>query len=315
MPTRLEQSTEARLQEIADVFSSGQTELTGHVRRLDTGEIAGRFKGGAKLLYPELKYFPETPGRIAEAIRKRSGRLYDRLQQAVRGELSDVIPERRRRIERPTIPPHDALTKRCKVCGDYHGKNAHRFHGRGAYLQTHLFPFKNNMSVSNARQLFARLMKVSRARALSPRERLELRRVSQVLRADRKSGRRNPAPRPPEKSAWIRFLEFKGFLPSSLRPDIVKELFRKRPALRREFYEWQKGGSLIDPPTLFKNKRRRRRQPKRNAVKSGRLVRLGKLIELRYERDHGRHRGFYKHHFKSKPTLYFDREKNTIIAR
>lgn len=319
MPTRLEQSTDARLSEIADVFSSGQTELTGHVRRLDTGEIAGRFKGGSKLLYPELKYFPESPGRIAEAIRKKTGRLYDRLRQAVRGELSEVIPERKRRIEKPTVPPHDALSKRCKICGDYHGKNAHRFHGRGAYLQTHLFPFKENMSLANARQLFARLMRVSRARALSPSERAQLRRVSQILRADRKAGRRNRPPRSPDEKTFVKFLESKGYLPSSLRPDIVKELFRKRPALRREYQEWLKGGSLIDRPTLFSNKTRRRRPARRakpNACANPRgLVRMGKLVEIRYERDFGRKRGFYKHGFKTRPVLYFDPKTNTILAK
>src|SRR5215470_5902727 len=147
--SRLEESTEARLAEIADVFQSGQTEMTGRVKRLDTGEIVGRFGGGSKLMYPELRHFPEPPGVIAQAIRRRSGRLYEYLHAAVRDYLSEFVKERKKRIERPTVPPHPAYSKRCKVCGEYHGKSAHRFHGEGAYLKTHLFPFhfKENMTV------------------------------------------------------------------------------------------------------------------------------------------------------------------------
>lgn len=55
---------------------------------------------------------------------------------------------RRRKPERPTIPPHPALSKRCTKCGVMHGKNSHRFHGRGSWLRTHLFPYKSNPGVS-----------------------------------------------------------------------------------------------------------------------------------------------------------------------
>jgi len=45
------------------------------------------------------------------------------------------------------------------------------------------------------------------------------------------------------------------------------------------------------------------------------LVRMGRLVELRYDRDHGKHPGYYKHVFKSRPTLYFDPRRNLILVK
>jgi hypothetical protein len=54
---------------------------------------------------------------------------------------------------------------------------------------------------------------------------------------------------------------------------------------------------------------------KHNPRERGGLVRMGRLIELRYDRDHGAHPGFYKHVFKSKPTVYYDPQKNVILVK
>jgi len=148
---QLEQAIDARLDEMRGLFRSGLSELTGKARRIGYGESAPelreygeRFKG-VKAGFHELRHFKESPGRIADAIERGSGELYSHLRAAVREEFSSYFPAKRKRVERPTVHPHDALTRKCKVCGIPHGKSAHRFHGRGAWLQTHLFPFKANM--------------------------------------------------------------------------------------------------------------------------------------------------------------------------
>lgn len=143
--TRLEQAVESRLDEIRDLFRSGLGELTGKSRKVGHGatlEYGARFRG-VKAAFHELRHFKESPGRIAQAIERGSGNLYKHLYSAVRDEVEPFVKKERK--ERPSIPPHDALTRKCQKCGVAHGKGAHRFHGRGAWLQTHLFPFKANM--------------------------------------------------------------------------------------------------------------------------------------------------------------------------
>lgn len=55
--------------------------------------------------------------------------------------------------------------------------------------------------------------------------------------------------------------------------------------------------------------RKRARRPRHNP----RMVRMGRLAEIRYERDHGRQPGFYKHAFQTPIDVYSD--GNEIIAR
>lgn len=47
----------------------------------------------------------------------------------------------------------------------------------------------------------------------------------------------------------------------------------------------------------------------------GGLVRMGKLVEIRYYRDHGRAKGFYKHPFKVRPTIYYRPSDNSILIK
>jgi len=54
---------------------------------------------------------------------------------------------------------------------------------------------------------------------------------------------------------------------------------------------------------------------KRGASSGAGLVRMGRLIELRYDRDHGAHPGLYKHVFKTKPTVYYNPRTNQIIVK
>jgi hypothetical protein len=57
-----------------------------------------------------------------------------------------------------------------------------------------------------------------------------------------------------------------------------------------------------------------RRRAQFNRGRRG-LLRMGKLVELRYYRDHGKKPGYYKHTFDGSPTLYYDAARNTILAR
>jgi hypothetical protein len=57
--------------------------------------------------------------------------------------------------------------------------------------------------------------------------------------------------------------------------------------------------------------------PRRPEIKYGdnpkKRVRMGRLIEVRYERDHGKHQGFYKHTFETPVDVFASEE--TIFAK
>ncbi len=142
--TRLDQATDARMREIRDMVRSGATEMTGKTRReYEGGKIVGRFGGGMSIMYPELKH-AGSPAVVARAVERGRGKVYQRVRREVRRELSKYIRESRRHTERPVVPAHAAMTKKCKVCKVAHGKGQHRFHGEGSYHSTHLFSFGGN---------------------------------------------------------------------------------------------------------------------------------------------------------------------------
>lgn len=149
-----------------DYFTGGDSELTGKLRRSHTrgigqhaeyGDVVGRF-GGVKKAFRELRHFRQSPGVLARAIARRSGKIYRQLREAVAEEFRGKIKEARA-PERPTVGPHDALAAKCKRCGVAHGRGAHRFHGRGAFLQTHLFPYKMNPPAT-ARLVSSRVLRI-----------------------------------------------------------------------------------------------------------------------------------------------------------
>lgn len=278
MPT-LEQATEARLREIADIAQSGATEMTGKGRRDSSGAFVGRF-GGLKPLYPELQRIRDTPKQIAEAIRRGQGRRYERVYRVVSDAMAGAgyVPHRKRSPGRPTIPPHEGKSY-CLHCRETHTRGQHRFHGPGAYHHTHLFSFGGNpVNVKAAKAMFAHLMQVARARGLSATEREQLKRASQVIRYDKRAGRN----------------------PGSTRKEAAKtaRTLRKRIGVRAAgvIHRIAKSRGYI-------------------AKKNPGVVRMGKLVEIRYERDHGKSPGLYKHEFKVRPTIYFDRATNTITIR
>jgi hypothetical protein len=55
------------------------------------------------------------------------------------------------------------------------------------------------------------------------------------------------------------------------------------------------------------------RKFKHEAKENPRRVRMGKLVEIRYERDHGQHQGFYKHTFETNVDVYAS--EDSIVAR
>lgn len=158
MASRLDQSVDARLREMADVFETHRG-LTGKAKRDTSGAVVGRFRGSLAA-YPEVAHTGYQPGQIAKAIRRGKGVVYRRVRADVRRGLEPYFPKERKRYpERPTVPPHERLTKKCQVCGLYHGKGQHRFHGEGSFHQTHLFSF-NPRGGSMPTQIYAQVLSI-----------------------------------------------------------------------------------------------------------------------------------------------------------
>lgn len=375
----LEQFVEWRLSDIKAEALSGVSEMTGKVRREyydsphDYGRIVGRYGG---LNIEELQRAGVSPGRAARAIEAGKGKVYDRIvEEVVRsGERQGLAPARKRSPGKPTIPPHAGRVY-CAHCRTMHTKGQHRFHGAGSFHRTHLFAFKNPMTVTEASRVFADLMGLARRRSLTVEERAKLARASQVIRYQkRKKFRGNAGGRSaitvrvvsssgavtllkaksliearkiaraakrqgykaeiaPASNAggasnvpdvFKRFLKESGYMESALRPDVVEELWQSihkprsgRAKEIRDAYEAWLRPSLRTPGPLFENRGRRKmrrtasRRPRSNG---GDKTRMGKLVEIRYLRDHGRAPGFYKHEFKSRPTVYYTDAPVTVPA-
>lgn len=156
--TRLDQAAKHRLLELADVVRSGATESVGKGLRSETGEVVRRGRGGVGILYPELIRAGVAPGVAAKAIARGKGIIYRRLHAAARWELAAYIPEAKRYEQKPVIPPHRKLTRKCKRCKIWHGKGEHRFHGPGAFQQTHLFAFNPPMKYVNFKYVITRVI-------------------------------------------------------------------------------------------------------------------------------------------------------------
>lgn len=190
----LEQATDLRLQQIADLVHSGVTEMTGKAKREYgmEGAFVGRF-GGLKPMFPELETLKESPSQIARAIDRSSGVLYDRVRSTVRHEMErEGFKAPRRSVEKKTIPPHEGRVY-CRHCAEFHTRGQHRFHGGGSYLQTHLFPFKNpTMTHKEAQKKFAEIMKgLRQGLHLSPEGKAVFEEAKAKLRQYRKPVMRN----------------------------------------------------------------------------------------------------------------------------
>jgi hypothetical protein len=135
------------------------------------------------------------------------------------------------------------------------------------------------MTLVEARQVFAHLMAAARRHKLTPYQRTRLIQARQILRRERR-------PAMNQSRRLARAILHRG-----------KAHARKLTAKARRFFGARASG-----------------YPRRKAKKNP-LTRMGKLVELRYHRDHGKHPGFYKHVFRSRPTVYYDASKRTIFIR
>lgn len=395
MPT-LEQETAHRLATIAELYDISDTHLTGRgISEYEGGPIVGRF-GGFKKSFHELRRVDDSPKAIAAAIRKGSGKVFDRVYTAVKAsvEAEGFKPARRRSPGRPTEPPHEGRPY-CVHCREFHTKGQHRSHGAGSFHRTHLFSFGGNpMKLATARRVFAELMKRSRAGKLTDKERAALRRASQIIRyATRKTAAANPRRKraargnpyiktgkqylrvvqtkpdewaggnrlkvhagghwwyyepvirkykmeryPGEKQRRVgvlvdkkpgenpkrggvdaklfrEYLRERGFMvDTSTSKEVLAQLYKLHG---KDFEKWRGGRSLFDSPgALFKGNKSRRRAAAKNPRNTGGLIRMGRLVEIRYERDHGRAPGLYKHPFTHRrPTIYYRKSDDTIIIR
>jgi hypothetical protein len=118
----LEQATDYRLQQFADLVHSGVTEMTGKSRRAGgwgEGEFVGRF-GGLKPMFREFETLKESPSAIARAIDKGTGKTYDRIRATVEYELAKegLKPARPRRRGKLTVSPHEGRVY-CRHCREF----------------------------------------------------------------------------------------------------------------------------------------------------------------------------------------------------
>jgi hypothetical protein len=213
-----------------------------------------------------------------------------------------------------------------------------------------LHPAKNPMTLPEARRIFGELMKKAREGSLTVTDKALLSRARQTLRAERK-GKLNIARRvqhPPcyycgvrhagthaQHEALRRKRRFKGRRIHAERFPIREVL----PNRKKSRYSHERLGSskglhhfrtvtvgghrvIIGCPKAHLKGGRcpvatvatSILHPKANPKQRRQLIRMGKLVELRYHRDHGKSRGYYRHAFKTKPTLYYDRNRNQILA-
>jgi len=194
----LDEITDMRLSEFADLAESGITEMTGKLKYSgrsdwDAGEVVGRF-GGLKPGYPEMMRLSAGPKAIAKSIRKGSGLAYERIRQVVREAMAakGYEPAKVRSPGKATVPAHEAI-RHCARCQTAHTKGQHRFHGKGSFHKTHLWGF-NPMTVQRAAAIHRNLMK--KTTPLTKDDRELLREVAQVLRAARKPASNKPASNP-----------------------------------------------------------------------------------------------------------------------
>lgn len=148
---RFQGMVRSRLDEIRDLAESGVSELTGRAKMESSwderagpgggqGAVIGRYGG---LNVPELQAAKVSPAVAARAIRRGKGKVYDRIAGATSYQLQKYgyEPAKTRAGGRPTIPGHQRLTRKCKHCLGAHTTTQHRFHGEGAFHNTHLFAF------------------------------------------------------------------------------------------------------------------------------------------------------------------------------
>ncbi len=305
----LEQATAQRLSEIASVAESGFTELTGTSRREygREGAFVGRV-GGMIPAYPELARVGAGPKAIAAAIRRGRGKVYARIVKTVAGELvRQGYKPARKAGGRPTIEPH-AGNKRCVHCIDAHTRGQHRFHGQGAYHRTHLFSFNPAMSKGVYVVKIVKRFKRGLKRGLTIEDTVGFPTVASAdkfIRALSRAGRAGSL----------------DYVIEDMRIDSGPGLGRRNPPIplsaARKILAAYHGQKLTAAGVQRLNaavqSMRAAKRPRKNCGKTpaknpkqnrGPIVRLGRGLEVRYQREIGRTPGYYKHEITSKAGLF-----------
>lgn len=194
------------------------------------------------------------------------------------------------------------------------------------------------MTAATARDTFRDLMQTAQRRKLTESERVRLSKARQMLRRAKRPAM-NRTRRNPKRSAAKTHVHY--FVQARDYGDPNRMLYwagwgwtgkragAKRYATEheaREVADWAapKGSGnaaevvrVVPPGKRLAgiNPRRKLARGRKAARKNPGRVRMGKLIELRYDRDHGSKPGFYKHVFRTKPTIYYYPDSDKIVIQ
>ena len=176
------------------------------------------------------------------------------------------------------------------------------------------------MTISEARQVFSHLMTTARTRRLTTTEKTQLSYARQKLRANRHSTR-NPVKRSKATRARknpevcttcgkpagspYRVTDSSGrVIQGCVDPIHTGQVYG-------ESARWQGRAAAKKIQAALK----RGRAGKGYGSNPGGFIRMGKLVEIRYYRDHGSFKGFYKHPFKVRPDIYYRASDNSIFIK
>lgn len=151
-----------------------------------------------------------------------------------------------------------------------------------AYSGLPFWPLSHFMTHEQAKKTFAELMKLARERKLTDAEKQRLTIARQALRRQKRPAMWNKGKRISKRKARTILHEGRA----SGYPLTEKQ---------RRFFSARASGY---PP-----------KPKSNPAGSA----IGKVVEIRYRRTIGKHRGFYKHVFRKQPTLFLMPDKSVRI--
>jgi hypothetical protein len=194
------------------------------------------------------------------------------------------------------------------------------------------------MTPDRARTTFSLLMSTAQKRPLTPAEKVRLTYARQWLRTQRKATRRNPPIGKRARDFAIRHginltRDHNG---NYSVPGVTRSARTDAGAiaLMRQSLKTPARGRTVHNPVSAAKARRilkegrargRKLSPAQRGyfgaraaglpAKNPKPIRMGRLVELRYNRDHGRAPGFYKHTFKSRPVIYYNPADNSILIK
>lgn len=284
------ESAKDRLKQAATEIRGSLSEIqrTGKAKYRDDGslpgeggrgvEAFGRQKGFMPSLVasqPEFRSWTAGPTALMKTIQRGRGGAYnDLLKEAIFQAEQDLTLEKfirdapaaeLRKIPERVYPPHPGRkgSQRCHFCRIPHSANHHRFHGFDAYRDTH---GKHGPSF-----------------------------VPSDL-DDAPDWVTNPVSKPVDvNQARETFLRLIGKAKThTLTAAERRDLSRASAILRRAR---RPAGLNPQARTSRRPLPARRSRPAPNPRPVG-AVRIGELVEVRYKREVGPHKGFYKHPFK-----------------